>query len=419
MSYTTTILQLSKVTHLVETVQRLSLAKDLDDIIGIVRTVARNIVGADGSTFVLRDGNQCYYAGEDAISPLWQGSRFDMDRCISGWVMKHKEHAVIKDIYEDIRIPIEAYRSTFVKSMVMVPIRKINPIGAIGTYWAKTQTPSEEDLAFLQALADITAVSITNIEIRNNLENLVNARTKELSEILRKEKELSELKSTFVSMASHEFRTPLTTILSSVSLAEKYDAAEQEEHRKKHFNRIKFSVATLVDLLDDFLSLEKLQRGKINIQPESFELTTCLNEVISEVSGMCKMNQNICVDSEFIHPLETDQKILRNILRNLLSNAIKYSSKEIVVKSWTREDHCIIQVIDQGIGIPKDQQEFMFSKYFRATNSQGIEGTGLGLNIVKEYTTLLSGEIKCESTENKGTTFTLTLPMTLSAVMQA
>lgn len=148
---------------LVETVQKISLARDLESIMAVVRTTARNLTGADGATFVLRDNGLCYYADEDAIAPLWKGQRFPMSACISGWAMLNKQPAIIEDIYKDERIPIEAYRPTFVKSLVMVPIRTIDPVGAIGNYWAHQHAPTTEEVELLQSLADIASVSIENV----------------------------------------------------------------------------------------------------------------------------------------------------------------------------------------------------------------------------------------------------------------
>lgn len=154
---------------LVETVQNLSLARDLDTVITIVRSAARKLTGADGATFVLRDHEFCFYVDEDAISPLWKGQRFPIRSCISGWAMLHKTSAIVEDIYTDTRVPVEAYRPTFVKSLLMVPIRSIDPIGAIGNYWAKQHLPSTEEIELLQSLANITSVSIENIQVYQEL----------------------------------------------------------------------------------------------------------------------------------------------------------------------------------------------------------------------------------------------------------
>jgi hypothetical protein len=165
---------------LVEVVQRLSLARDVPAIQDVVRRAARRLTGADGATFVLRDGDRCYYADEDAIAPLWKGQRFPMSACISGWAMLNRRAAVIPDIYADDRIPHDAYRPTFVKSLVMVPIRTLDPVGAIGNYWARPHNPTPEEVALLQALADTTAVAMENVRVLAELEDRVRARTAEL-----------------------------------------------------------------------------------------------------------------------------------------------------------------------------------------------------------------------------------------------
>ena len=168
------------VAHLVEVVQRLSLAKDLPAVMAIVRTAARELTGADGASFVLRDGEMCFYADEDAIGLLWKGQRFPLDMCISGWVMQNARAVSIPDIYQDSRIPAAAYRPTFVRSMAMVPIRTSSPIGAIGNYWATPHIPTEDEVQLLQALADSTAVAMENIRVHQELEDRVRQRTEQL-----------------------------------------------------------------------------------------------------------------------------------------------------------------------------------------------------------------------------------------------
>lgn len=170
--------------QLVEVVQRLSMARDLPSVMEIVRHAARDLTGADGATFVLRDGDRCFYADEDAIEPLWKGQRFPMSACISGWVMLHREPAAISDIYADARIPADAYRPTFVQSLAMVPIRTLAPVGAIGNYWAVHHAPSADELRVLQALADTTAVAMENLRVYEELEARVAQRTAALQAIL-------------------------------------------------------------------------------------------------------------------------------------------------------------------------------------------------------------------------------------------
>ena len=169
--------------RLIRVVQELSMARDVDRVAEIVRHAARELTGADGATFVLRDGNQCFYRDEDAISPLWKGQRFPMSLCISGWAMLNRQATVIPDIYLDPRIPHEAYRPTFVKSLVMVPIRTLDPIGAIGNYWASPHTATAEQVELLQALADSTSIALENVQVYAELERRVEERTGQLVEV--------------------------------------------------------------------------------------------------------------------------------------------------------------------------------------------------------------------------------------------
>jgi putative two-component system response regulator len=160
---------MDKAGELIATIQRLSVARSLPEIQQIVRSAARRLTGADGATFVLRDSGQCYYADEDAISPLWKGQRFPLERCISGWAMLNRRSAVIEDVYKDDRVPHDVYRPTFVKSLATVPIRQLDPLGAIESYWATPHKATEQEVQLLQALADSTAVAIENVQAYQSL----------------------------------------------------------------------------------------------------------------------------------------------------------------------------------------------------------------------------------------------------------
>ncbi|MBI2256359.1 MAG: diguanylate cyclase [Proteobacteria bacterium] len=166
---------------LINVVQELSLARTLDRVAEIVRQAARNMTSADGATFVLRDGDQCFYKDEDAIASLWKGKRFPMETCVSGWAMLNKRPAVIPDVEDDARVPYDAYRPTFVRSMVMVPIRTLDPIGAIGVYWAKRHQADTQQVHLLQALADSTSIALENVRIYADLEQRIQQRTEELA----------------------------------------------------------------------------------------------------------------------------------------------------------------------------------------------------------------------------------------------
>ncbi len=235
----------------------------------------------------------------------------------------------------------------------------------------------------------------------------------ELSEALDKERQLNEIKSRFVSMASHEFRTPLSTVLSSASLIGKYTSTEEQDKRDRHIRKIKDSVKHLNDLLEDFLSLGKLDEGKVGAAFMEFDLPDLINETIDEMKGLVKPGQQVAYHHEGPQLVESDKKLVRNIVINLLTNAIKFSDadKTISVYSRTNETIAEISVVDQGIGISKEDQTHLFSSFFRGQNAINIQGTGLGLHIVKRYLDLLGGDVSLDSQLGKGTTITFTIPV--------
>jgi PAS domain S-box-containing protein len=238
-------------------------------------------------------------------------------------------------------------------------------------------------------------------------------RTKlDLKRSLEKEKELNELKSRFVSMASHEFRTPLTTMLSSLSLVTKYGEQQDSENQSKHVGKIKNSINNLTDILNDFLSVSKLEEGRIENMPEEFNVKNFITEIVSEMRSMAKENQILNLEHSGSEQAVLDKKLLRNILFNLISNALKFSPQggQIDIITKVNERAVKISVKDSGIGISKEDQKHLFERFFRGHNATHIQGTGLGLNIVVRYTELMNGEISYESKENKGTTFTILIP---------
>jgi PAS domain S-box-containing protein len=238
----------------------------------------------------------------------------------------------------------------------------------------------------------------------------------ELSEALDKERQLSEIKSRFVSMASHEFRTPLSTVLSSASLLSRYTTTEDQEKRQRHIEKIKGSVKHLNDLLDDFLSLGKLDEGKVGAEFSNLNLYELLGDTIEEMKGLAKKNQNIEYEHCGAEVIESDGKLIKNILINLISNAIKFSDegKTVYVNSVVKENVAIISVRDEGIGISREDQVHLFSSFFRGKNALNIQGTGLGLHIVKRYLDLLDGDVNLKSELGKGTIITFTIPVKYS-----
>jgi PAS domain S-box-containing protein len=236
---------------------------------------------------------------------------------------------------------------------------------------------------------------------------------KELSEALDKEKHLNEIKSRFVSMASHEFRTPLSTVLSSASLLSKYTTTEEQDKRNRHVEKIKTSVKHLNDILEDFLSLGKLDEGKVETRLAELDLHDLIDDIVEEMKGHIKKGQEIMFNSEGKLLIFSDKKLLKNIFINLVSNAIKFSPEgsSIEIKCSKSNKGTRISVSDRGIGIPEEDKEHLFSSFYRGKNAMNIQGTGLGLHIVKRYADLLGGFIDVESKLDSGTTISITFPI--------
>lgn len=236
----------------------------------------------------------------------------------------------------------------------------------------------------------------------------------EIEVALQREKELNEMKSRFVTLASHEFKTPLSVILSSTALIEKYESREDQEKRMKHTHRIRSNVNNLKQILNDFLSVEKLEAGIIKNHPAELDLLKFVSETVQDMSEACKNGQKISIQimgqPEMVF---LDGHLLRNVLNNLLSNAIKYSPDCSLIELILQFDPGSLTFIvkDGGIGIPEEEQVHLFERFFRATNTTGISGTGLGLSIVKKYLNIMEGRIHVKSAPGMGSEFTVTLPV--------
>lgn len=296
-----------------------------------------------------------------------------------------------------------------------------------------TFTTSDGDftMAFIIDISERKKAEINEKNYRLELEKEVENRTLVLKEAINKlektksdldkslhrERELNAMKTRFVSIASHEFRTPLSTILSSLSLVEKYVERNEPDKIDKHTDRIKKSIRGLTDILNDILSVNKLEEGKVFVNPEEFSLYTFLSETIAEVNGLLKKDQRVVLEcqNEQNCRVVQDPKLLRHIVLNLLSNAVKFSEqgKEVRVFGELSADNFTVIVTDEGIGIPEKDQHQLFGRFFRAENAGQIQGTGLGLSIVAQYVKILNGEISYKSSEGVGSMFSVKLPRNL------
>jgi signal transduction histidine kinase len=239
------------------------------------------------------------------------------------------------------------------------------------------------------------------------LEQRVRERTRYLTEALDKEKTLSLLKSRFVSLASHEFRTPLSGILSSANLLSKYVTTEDQPKRDKHIATIISSVNILTEILNDFLSVGKIEEGKVYVRPVKFDIQQYINILVNDLQAIARPGQQLHYKHEGPDEVCLDSSLLRHILMNLITNAIKFSLDDGIIEIATRnnEGSFIISVRDYGLGIPEEDQQHLFELFFRGANVTNIQGTGLGLHIIAKYVALMKGKIDYTTELNKGTEF--------------
>lgn len=267
-------------------------------------------------------------------------------------------------------------------------------------------------ILFTEVITDKKLTQQAFQQLNENLDEKITEKTRELSEALSHEKELSELKTRFVSMASHEFRTPLSTILSSAYLLEKYASIDDQPKRQRHIQRIISSVNIMTDILNEFLSVGRIEEGKINVKKEAMHITELIRAIIDEIRVNLKTGQYI----SYIHKGATDlfsidKSLFTHIIMNLISNASKFSAENMAIEvlSEINPQGLTIEVKDYGIGISKIDQEHLAERFFRGANATNIQGTGLGLHIVSRYVELMQGRLAWNSELEKGTSFTISL----------
>ena len=292
-----------------------------------------------------------------------------------------------------------------------------------------TTVRKKNELALLNKKSELEKITLKVKKLNTELEQKVADRTKmlretlsalerskeELSETLQNEKELGELKSRFVTMASHEFRTPLSAILSSTFLLEKYNEISEGDKRIKHLQRIRGAVSDMKAILEDFLSLGKLNEGLIKASIEDVtanDLFSYVENILNEMVPHFKHGQCIHFEYNGKKSVQIDKQLFKNILTNLLLNAIKFSPDKSAIKVNINisADELYFSIKDEGIGISEEDQQHLFKRFYRAKNAANIQGTGLGLHIVSKYLDLINGTIELESTINKGSTFIIHIP---------
>jgi PAS domain S-box-containing protein len=309
--------------------------------------------------------------------------------------------------------PFSFNEETYVMSLITDITKRVNDENEIKslnlTLERRVEQRTKDLLDTVDDLSEINKLLKEEISKRKKAEAKIKS-------ALAKERELNDLKTKFLSLVSHEFKTPLSGILTSATLAKKYTTEVQQDKREKHLNTIKNKVHYLTSILNDFLSIERLENGKVNYKFENFSLINLVNETVYNANVTLKSGQFI----NYPHHMEDvelyqDRRVMELILSNLLSNAIKYSpeDKSITLRIDKDDSHIYFEVVDQGIGIPKKDQVHIFERYFRAENALLNQGTGIGLNIIKVHLENLGGQISFVSKENKGSTFKVKLPINL------
>lgn len=390
--------------RLVRIVQNLSLARDLDTVIDIVRHAARELCRADGATFILRDGEFCHYVNEDAIGPLWKGQRFPLASCISGWTMIHGRATAIKDVYADERIPHDAYRVTFVKSLVMAPIRAADPIGAIGIYWAGRHAATDAEIELLQALANSTSVAMENVLLYRDLERRVAERTEQLAAANR------ELE-TFAYSVSHDLQAPLRHIMSYSELLAKEHPEALDAESRAWLERIHAAAGNMAQLIQSLLRLSRFTRVELHLG--RVDLSRLAHE---QIALLREESPGRTVEIEIADGVEAegDEELLRIVLQNLLANAWKFTGRceaaRIAFGAQQQPDGTRAYFVrDNGAGFDPDYADKLFGPFQRLHSARDFAGTGIGLATVKRIVHRHGGSVWVEAAVNQGATFYFSL----------
>ncbi|MFP2928716.1 ATP-binding protein [Pyxidicoccus sp. 3LG] len=387
---------------LLEVVRELAHPRELDDVMALVRRAARQLSGADGVTFVLREGDLVHYADEEAIAPLWKGRRFPIDACISGWSMLNQTSVVIEDIYADDRIPADAYRPTFVKSLMMVPIRRTDPIGAIGAYWAAHFKAGPRELSLLQTLADSAAVALENGRLYAAERAARQAAESE-----------TRLRQELLAMVSHDLRNPLGVITMTTSLLAPL-LAPLNGRARHHLETLNRSALRMERLIHDLLDFAALEGGAFRLVPVPLAITTLLEQAAE--LGPIAHERGIGLQ---LHPPERNVAVrcdpdrIHQVFSNLVGNAVRHTPAGgvILVAAAVRESRVELSVSDTGTGIAPDVLPVLFDRMQRPPARTPGSGVGLGLTITRGIVEAHGGTLSVASELGHGTTFTFTLPM--------
>jgi len=414
-------------TTLLTAVSDLSSAHDLPSVTAIVRVAARALTRADGVTFVLKEQDHCFYADEDAVSPLWKGRRFPLQTCISGWVMRHRTPVAIRDIYQDDRIPHDAYRPTFVKSLLMVPVRADDPVAAIGAYWGDEHEATGAEQATLEALARAASLALVNVRLWSDLTSALEREQQARLEAERARtvaETASQLKDQFLSTVSHELRTPLNVMQGWLWQLDR--GVPAPDRYKVAISSLQRNTALQVRLVEDLLDVSRAVSGRLTLDLQTVDLSWAVRGAVTNAEAdAAKKGLELTCDIEAPLPLvQADTERVGQIVRHLLSNAIKFtpSGGQIGVSLASSPTAVVLTVRDTGVGIPTDFLPFVFDQFRQADarRTRQFGGLGIGLTIVHELVALHGGKVRASSDGPlRGTAVRVEFPIPVSHSAQA
>ncbi len=389
---------------LLTAVQQLSAGRSFKDIQQIIVRSARALTGSDGATVILKEEGLSHYVDEDAIGPLWKGKRFPLRSCISGWAMLHREPVVVPDILSDPRIPQEAYRPTFVKSLVVVPVGTDDPIAAIGNYWKEEHRPDSLEIRLLQTLADASGVAIRNVQLLEGLEQKVRERTADYEAANR------ELES-FSYSVSHDLRAPLRAIDGFMRILVEEHGLRMDDEGHRLCGIISENTRRMGTLIDHLLDFSRT--SKAGMEPSPIDMDAMVKGLYIDVTTP-ESRQRIDFSLGDMPPALGDPDLIRQVWINLLSNAVKFSAQRaqpvIRVEGLRRNDGMVeYSIRDNGAGFDMKFADKLFGVFQRLHSQQDFEGTGVGLALVQRIIVRHGGSIWAEAAPDKGATFHFTL----------
>ncbi len=383
--------------RLIQALRTVSGARDLPAVMAAVTTAARRLVAADGATFVLREGTMVHYADEDAIAPLWKGRRFPAQACVSGIAMLRKESIAIEDLRLDPRVTPDTYRGTFVRSLAMVPIRREDPLGAIGVYWAGRHRASPRELSVLEALAEAAAAAVANTDFLARLERAV------------------ALRDEFLVLAAHELNTPLAAVQLRADVLAR--AAQRDGGEGPELASFQAALGRLTGTVAGLLEFSRASHEGIPLERAIVDLAELAARAADGVRPRAAATGT---ELRVVAPApvtgEWDGPWLARGVAHLVENAVKFGrGRPVDVAISDAGDEARVAVRDRGPGVPGQERERIFGKYERAAPAEHVGGLGLGLWMARAIAEAHGGTVTVEGAPDEGAVFTLVVPKRRSA----